>query len=217
MRCVLFLGPPGVGKGTQCALLSQRLGFTHLSTGAIIRREIASGSALGVRVKTLVDQGGLVDDATVLSCLEQALSSLQISKDAVVMLDGCPRNLAQAISVEPLLEKIGATLERVISFQADLADLVERFASRVNCSSCGWIGSLSPDVDLKTKECGACHTVGTLYRRNDDSPASVEKRFMLYRAETEPLIAFYEKKGLLYSINGLASKEDVYAKVASIL
>lgn len=220
MRIGILLGPPGIGKGTQCALLSQRLGFKHISTGNLIRQEIAALTPVGVKVKNLVEAGMLVDNETILKCLESSLKNSSFSSTDLLLLDGIPRNLFQAEGLEKLLtSQFGAKVDSVVSLSSDLSALVERFRKRATCSKCGHIESIAPSsaVALNSLKCTSCGTAGSLIRRKDDEPETVQKRFHIYEQETLPLVSYYREKGILVTVNGLDRPEYVYAKVAHSL
>lgn len=220
MRIGILLGPPGIGKGTQCALLSQRLGFKHISTGNLIRQEIASLTPVGIKVKALVEAGMLVDNDTILKCLESSLKSSSFSKTDVLLLDGIPRNLAQAEGLEVLLaSEFKTKVDCVVALSADPNALVERFRKRATCSKCGHIESVPPSspIALNSLKCSSCGTLGSLTRRKDDEPATVQKRFEIYEQETFPLVSYYRKRDALTTVNGLDKQEYVYARIAHTL
>jgi adenylate kinase len=217
MKIIVFLGPPGVGKGTQCSLLSTRLGVKHISTGAIIRQEIASESELGLRVKGIVETGHLVDDQSIFSCLENALTSMQPKHNDIILLDGIPRNLSQAKDLDLVLNKFSSKVDLVLSLSADLDKLIERFERRWTCSSCGKIEAIPQQTNIGHFVCTGCGKQGTMFRRKDDEPETVRKRFTVYQKETLPLASFYTDKNNLCVIDGLRHPEFVYAEIVSIL
>ena len=217
MKVIIFLGPPGVGKGTQCSLLSTRLGVKHISTGAIIRQEIASESALGLKVKGIVESGHLVDDKSIFECLDSALNTMKLKQSDIILLDGIPRNLSQAKEFDVLISKFSSKVDLVISLSAELDKLIERFARRWTCSSCGKIDSIVLGTDMTNYVCNNCEKIGTMFRRKDDEPETVKKRFTVYQQETEPLVSYYADKNNLSIIDGLCQPEIVYAEIVSIL
>lgn len=217
MKVIIFLGPPGVGKGTQCSLLNSRLGVKHISTGAIIRQEIASESPLGLKVKSLVESGHLVDDKSIFECLESTLNHMDLKQNDIILLDGIPRNLSQAKEFDVLISKFSSKVDLVVSLSADLDKLIERFEKRWTCSSCGKIESISPDANIAKYVCSSCEKVGTMFRRKDDEPETVKKRFSVYQQETQPLISFYADRNNLCVVDGLRQPEIVYAEIVSIL
>ena len=223
MKLIIILGAPGVGKGTQCALLSQRLGYKHISTGSIIRKEIQSQSPLGLRVKTLVDSGNLVDDESIFLCLENALSRFLSSEkknfNDTILLDGLPRNLSQAQNLNQLIEKVGFKSVQVVCLEANRELLVQRFQNRLTCSSCQNVQSLQgkDTLNFSGYSCQACGTVGSMVRRKDDEAETVQYRLNLYEKETLPVASFYQEKEIIYFVDALMPPEFVYVRVASFV
>lgn len=217
MKVIVFLGPPGVGKGTQCSLLSARLGVKHISTGAIIRQEISSESTLGMKVKSIVESGHLIDDKSMFECLESALVSMKPKQDDLILLDGIPRNLSQARAFDLLITKFSSKVDLVISLSADLEKLQERFERRWTCAACGAIDSISSNMDASKYICTGCGKSGTMFRRKDDEPETVKRRFAVYQQETLPLVSYYADRDNLSIIDGLRHPEIVYAEIVSIL
>jgi adenylate kinase len=217
MKVIIFLGPPGVGKGTQCSLLSSRLGVKHISTGAIIRQEIASESALGLKVKSIVESGHLVDDKSIFECLKNALILMKPKQNDLILLDGIPRNLSQAKEFDVLIGEFSSKVDLVLSLSADLNKLLERFEKRWTCSSCGKIDSIAPQADISNYVCINCDKLGTMFRRKDDEPETVKRRFTVYQQETLPLVSYYADRNNLSIIDGLRQPEIVYAEIVSIL
>jgi len=217
MKVAIIFGPPGAGKGTQCSFLSKRLGFTHISTGAMIRQEIASQSDLGLKVKNIVESGRLVEDDVILSCLESVLKTVSLQQDSLILLDGIPRNVAQAEGLQDLLASFQLKINKVVLLQADLDRLVERFSRRWTCNACGQIASISQHADISEYVCPACHAKGSMTRRKDDELETVKQRFSVYQEETAPLISYYQDKDVFEVVDALHSPEFVYVKIASIL
>lgn len=217
MKVAVIFGPPGAGKGTQCSLLDKRLALKHISTGAIIRQEIASKSSLGMQVKSIVEAGKLVNDDVILSCLESALKSLKKDKDSIVLLDGIPRNLAQASGLDSLLTGFQSRVDKVISLQADLDQLLIRFSKRWTCSVCHQVASIAASDGIASYQCSSCGSIGSMVRRKDDELETVKDRFSIYEKETFPLISHYQNREIFQSIDGLLAPEVVYVKIASIL
>jgi adenylate kinase len=213
MNVFVFMGPPGVGKGTQSGLVASRLGAEHLSTGLLLRNEIASGSELGKAIKSVVESGALVSDELILSCLDKRLESSK-KGDEWLLLDGIPRTLPQVSGLDIVLAKHDLKVDVVGALVAPLDELVERFSYRWTCSQCGRVESfVDAEVALKTSclKCGASHS---FKRREDDSPVAVRKRFEVYDRETAPVIDVYRKRGILFEVNGLRAVEKVYVQVA---
>jgi len=215
MKVFVIFGPPGVGKGTQCSLVADRLSVQHVSTGSIIRAEIASGSELGKRVKDVVSGGNLVDDTTLFSCLNGFLSRSNLN-EGVLLLDGVPRTTSQISGLDVVLSKLGLSVNGVISITAPVEDLASRFAKRWTCS-CGQVSAFdSADVAAMGK-CTKCSAEGKFIRREDDKPAVVSKRMEVYRQETEPVASVYRTRGKIREIDGLRSVEEVYLDVGRFI
>lgn len=214
MKIVVFLGPPGVGKGTQAGFLSMRLGLEHVSTGALLRSEIASGSSLGAKVKAVVESGSLVNDELLFECLESGLMRLSQGTAKVAILDGVPRTLSQVEKLEKALSARGLKVDSVVALTAPVESLVERFAKRWTCTKCSAVESFgSPDA-AASATCKKCGSHASFMRREDDAPEAVRKRLSIYHEETAPLVDVYRKKGSLFEVDGLRPPEWVYVDVA---
>ncbi len=211
-KVFVFFGPPGVGKGTQCGLLAERLGVRHVSTGSIIRAEISAGSDLGRKVKDLVQAGNLVDDALLFSCLKAFLERSDLS-EGTLLLDGVPRTVAQVAGLDGVLSPLGLKVNGVISLVAPVDELVSRFAKRWTCT-CGYVGSFETEAAARGGACPKCSKVGGFSRREDDKPEVVTRRMEIYRSETEPVAAIYRQNGKIREIDGLRAVEHVYLDVA---
>ncbi len=211
MNFFIILGPPGAGKGTQSELLKKRLGFTHISTGDIIRKEIAKGSKLGLSVKKIVESGNYVDDSTILDCFANHLESLPANQKETILLDGIPRNHIQALELE---KRYPGKLQAVLALKANLDNLVNRFEKRWFCQACQRIVSLSnsPSADTVCEHCGEQET---LIRRKDDSPDVIRDRFKVYMQQTASLLEFYSNHKILYEFDALKPVEEIYAYLAS--
>ena len=205
MRIVMF-GPPGSGKGTHGEMLAEKLGIPHISTGERLRNEAKKGTELGKRIRNTMDSGNFVDDKTMLEVLEIAIAGAENG----YILDGYPRNMAQAEA----LERISAPA-RVIFIDVAESVIIARFANRLICRKCEAIFGL--DNMPSEKKCPKDD--GELYRRPDDSPEAVKKRLVDYRAQTLPLIRFYENKGILLkvSIEKEAPMAEVYERIVSAM
>lgn len=213
MNCFIFVGPPGSGKGTQSALLAERLSFTHVSTGALIRQEIASGSSLGLEVKTLVESGGLVNDKMIVECLFRHLDALSAKKKEIILLDGIPRNLNQAKTLDEIL---GSQITAVVYLSANPAQLIERFSKRWYCTTCGRIESFD-NSPLSSYSCQACGKINSYGRRKDDEPEVILSRFAIYQEQTEALLTFYKNQKILYEFDALQPIEMTYVNIAFLI
>ena len=213
MLNIILLGPPGAGKGTQAARLQANRGMVQLSTGDMLREARASGSPIGEKVKAIMDAGELVSDAIVSALIGERLDA---AADKGAIFDGFPRTRAQAEALDLLLSERGRTLDHVIELAVDEDALVKRIVGRFSCARCG---AGYHEAFRPTKVAGVCDVCGSteFRRRKDDNEETVRTRMAEYRAKTEPILPFYEERGLLRRIDGMASVEAVAALIDSIL
>lgn len=200
---LILLGAPGAGKGTQAEIISKRYGIPAISTGAIIREEIASGSELGARVKAYTDKGELVPDAVVIDIIKGRLAKDDCKNGFI--LDGFPRTVPQAAA----LEDMGVEITDVISIEVADQDIMERMGGRRVCKKCGATYHTKYKPSEKGEFCGVCGEPLTI--RADDDPKVVKSRLVIYHEQTEPLKDFYKKKGLLKIVYGQEKLEDTTA------
>jgi adenylate kinase len=203
---VVFLGPPGAGKGTQAKRISAELGLEHLSTGDILRDEVARGTQLGAEAKRYMDSGELVPDQLIIDMIGGRIAAAKQG----FLLDGFPRTVAQAEALAKLVP-----VELVINIRLSRAEVVRRLTARRVCRNCGRIYNLGFNLDPGTTTCEACG--GELYQRADDSPAVIENRYDVYERSTAPLIAFYEGQGLLETVDGGLGSDKVFAAILRML
>jgi adenylate kinase len=207
---VILLGPPGAGKGTQARMLAERHGMVQLSTGDILRAEVAEGSEIGVRAKAVMDAGELVSDEIVTGCVSNRLDRPDVAGGgaAGVIFDGFPRTEAQARALDGLLAEKGMVLDAVISMEVDDDQLVDRISGRFTCANCG---EGYHDRHKQPKTPGVCDVCGStsFKRRADDNEATVRQRLVAYHAETAPLIAYYAGRGKLRTVDGMAPIDEV--------
>ncbi len=202
MRIVL-LGAPGSGKGTQSQLLVKAYGIPQISTGDLLREAVSQGTELGRRAKAAMDSGKLVDDATVLGMIRERLSRPDAAKGFI--LDGFPRNIAQAEALQGMLADLGTPLDSVVLMNLDLGILFKRLTGRRICQECGKVFNIytSPPADGKHQ----------LIQRPDDKEEVIGKRLEVYEAQTKPLIQYYEAAGLLHSVEADADVETVFKSI----
>ena len=189
---LIFLGPPGAGKGTLAVKAVEILGIPQISTGSIFRAAIADGTPLGLKVKAIIDAGKLVDDETTIELVKERLTKDDIKKGYI--LDGFPRTIPQAEALAGF-----SKVDKVINFDIPDSGVLERLGGRRVCRKCGYNFHA---VFNKPKKEGVCdHCDGEVYIRDDDKPEAVQKRLEVYRAQTAPLIDYYREKGLLLDID----------------
>jgi adenylate kinase len=215
MRIVL-LGAPGSGKGTQSQRLVKRLGIPQISTGDLLRAAVARGSELGLKAKEAMDNGRLVDDALVLGMIRERLRESDARNGFI--LDGFPRNLAQAHALDELLATLRQPLDVVVQLEVDYAELVKRIAGRRTCADCGRVFNLltSPPsaADALCPATGAPHR---LMQRPDDNEATVTERLRVYDEKTRPLIEFYRSRGLLRVIDAEGDVDAITERLTRAL
>jgi adenylate kinase len=208
---ILFLGPPGAGKGTQCKRLSASLKLPHLSSGDLLREQVKAGTVAGIRAKQYMDAGELVPDEVLVAMFKDKLTSAECTNGFI--LDGYPRNLAQAESLDALLAEINKNLNVVINLAVDEALLTDRITGRRICSNkeCNTPFHMT---FAPPKAADACDTCGSkLYQRDDDKESLVSARLKTYNQQTQPLIEYYTKKGLLKTVNGDGSQDEIYQQL----
>ena len=191
---LIFLGPPGAGKGTQAAIISKKLGIPTISTGDMLRAAVKAGTPTGMKAKTFMDAGKLVPDEVIIGIIGERLGESDCAKGYI--LDGVPRTIAQAEA----LEHSGVEFDRVISLEVGDEAIVKRMSGRRVCAKCGatyHMESKPPKAEGLCDECG-----GELTVRSDDKPETVRDRLKVYHSETEPLKEFYAKRGRLREVHG---------------
>ena len=211
MMRIVLLGAPGSGKGTQSQLLVKRYEVPQISTGDLLRQAVAAGTGLGVRAKSAMDAGKLVDDATVLGMIRERLDQPDAAKGFI--LDGFPRNIAQADSLDKMLDGIGKPLEAVVLLNVDLGILFKRLTGRRICQDCGAVFNVftsPPDAATHLAECGHAPR---LIQRPDDNEDVIGKRLEVYDAQTKPLIKYYTAAGLLRIVDADADMDAVFTSI----
>jgi adenylate kinase len=211
---VVLLGPPGSGKGTQAKRIEQAHGIPQLSTGDMLRAATASGSELGLRVKSVMDSGQLVPDGIIVDMIADRIGQPDCRNGFI--LDGFPRTLPQAQALDEMLAQHGLRLDHVIEFEVDEAALVARLAGRFNCQQCGASyheRDTRPKVDGVCDVCGACEFVC----RADDRPETVKERLEVYHRQTAPILPYYRARGTLRCVNGMADIDAVSREIEQVL
>ncbi len=212
MNLILF-GPPGAGKGTQAKLLASKLGIPHISTGDMFRDHKARGTEIGLKVKAIMDAGGLVTDDITNAMVDERLARPDVAGGC--LLDGYPRTVPQAEFLDGVLRKLGRTVSKVISYEVSEAALVDRIGGRRSCPKCGAVYHVTASPP---KAAGACDKDGAaLVLREDDKPENVRTRMQEYAAKTAPLKAFYQARGLVAEVDGLGAPDAILAATLKLL
>lgn len=212
MRLIL-LGPPGAGKGTQASSIVAEYGITHISTGDIFRHNIKNETELGKRVKSYLDKGQLVPDELTIDLVWDRLSKDDCKKG--FLLDGFPRTINQAEALQKGLEERGLKLDKVINIDVDKNILVKRLSGRRVCKNCGETYHIDNKPTLKDGVCDKCS--GEVIQRADDNEKTVLDRIEVYEKQTFPLIDFYKNLGLILTVDGTLSIEDVFSQIKESL
>jgi len=211
---LIFMGPPGGGKGTQAQFLQEKYGIVQLSTGDMLRAAVASGSEIGQKAKAVMDAGKLVSDDIVIGIIDERLDADDVKNGFI--LDGFPRTVAQAEALDELLKAKGMDLDVVIELRVPDDLLVERITGRFTCAKCG---AGYHDSFKTPKQDGVCDVCGSteFKRRADDNAETVKSRLEAYHAQTAPLLPYDETKGLLKVVDGTKQMNQVTADLESIL
>ncbi|AAR36229.1 adenylate kinase [Geobacter sulfurreducens] len=210
---LVFLGPPGAGKGTQANLLTRTYEVPQISTGEILRAAVKSKTPMGVKAKEYMDQGALVPDSVVVGIVEERLASPDCASGFI--LDGFPRTVAQADALKQVLGALGKQIEHVVSFEVDKGVLLERIVGRRVCRACGRAFHVKFDPPLVDGVCDACG--GELYQRDDDREDTMRRRLEVYDEQTAPLKSYYEGERLLRKVNALEPIEDVQRQIVKLV
>lgn len=210
---IVFLGPPGAGKGTQASLLAQRMGLPHVATGDILRDAVSRGTELGLRAKGYMDRGELVPNELVVNIVIERLSQPDAGTGAV--LDGFPRSMGQAVALEKALAERGAAVNLAIYIEVSEPELVKRLSGRWECRSCG---AVYHEVTNPPRAAEVCDRCGSgLSQRSDDRPETVRRRLQVYLEQTAPLLDYYVGKGILAKVDGERPIDDVTAGIAAVV
>ena len=211
---LMLVGPPGAGKGTQAERIEKNLHIIQLSTGEMLRTAVAAGTDVGIQAKSLMESGSLVPDELVTSIVSQRVEEPDCAGG--YLLDGFPRTLGQAASLEKMLGAKGQKLDAVIEIRVDDDALVERISGRFSCGECGagyHDKYKMPRTEGVCDECGA----SDFKRRADDNEETLRSRLLAYYKETSPLIGFYTCKGNLVTVDGMGSIDEVAAEIEKLL
>jgi adenylate kinase len=214
MRIVL-MGAPGSGKGTQSQRLIERFGIPQISTGDLLRSAVARGTAYGLRAKAAMDSGQLVADDIVIGIIRERLAEADAARGFI--LDGFPRNLAQAQELSTMLASIGQPLDAVVLLEVDYAELTRRISGRRTCSLCGRVFNIYTAPAGTPPHCDRCNDHPPLVQRRDDEESTVARRLQVYDEQTKPLAQHYAAQGLLRTINAEGSVDEVTRRLLQAL
>ena len=210
---IIMLGAPGAGKGTQAKMIAAKYQIPHISTGDIFRANIKNGTELGMEAKKYMDQGQLVPDELTVKILLDRVAQPDCSEGYV--LDGFPRTIPQAEVLDNALNKLGDSIDFAIDVDVPDENIVRRMSGRRACLSCGATYHIE---HIPPKQEGVCDTCGQpLVLRDDDKPETVLKRLKVYHEQTQPLIDFYTKKGVLRYVDGTVDMNDVFEAIVNVL
>ncbi len=204
---IIFLGPPGAGKGTQAAKLVEEFATPHISTGDILRAAVKNQTELGKKAKGYMDAGDLVPDSLIIDLMDERLREPDCEKGFI--LDGFPRTTAQAVALDDMLVRLERPLDAALLVDVDPEVIIKRLTERRCCKECGYIGTAA---DATCPKCG-----GEMYQRDDDNETTVRNRLDVYAKSTSPLIDYYKGKGLLKSVDGDRPVDTVYVDVKALL
>ncbi len=210
---LIFLGPPGVGKGTQAEEVASQFGISKISTGDLLREGVANGTPLGIQAKRYMDLGELVPDEVVIGLIEEKLGEKECEPG--FLLDGFPRTVAQADKLSELLKAKEQSLTKVICFVLSREEVVRRLSGRRNCPKCRAVFHVESIPPKKTDICDHCGT--GLIQRSDDLPETIQSRLSVYEEQTAPLIEYYRGKSLLYELDGSGAVPMVQKRLLAAL
>ena len=204
---IVLLGAPGAGKGTQGQKLVEEFGFAHISTGDLLRAAVKAGTKLGVEAKGYMDAGQLVPDELVINLVKERLEADDAKKGFI--LDGFPRNTAQAVTLDSELAEMGRELDAALLVSVPDEAVVARLSSRRTCRSCGYTAPAG------TETCPRCS--GEMYQRDDDKAETIQRRLDTYHTQTAPLVEYYKGHSILKEVDGNRAVDEVYADVKVLL
>lgn len=204
---LVLLGAPGAGKGTVAQELVAEFGVAHISTGDLLRAAVKAGTELGIQAKKYMDAGELVPDQLVIDLVKERLAADDAQQGFI--LDGFPRNTAQAVTLDSELSAMGREIDCALLVDVAPEVIIDRLSSRRTCRACGYTGTAA---DATCPKCA-----GEMYQRDDDKPETIKNRLDVYEKSTSPLVDYYRGQGLLKSVNGDQARETVYGDVKEAL
>ena len=210
---VVLLGPPGAGKGTQAKLLQEEFAACQISTGDILRKAVAEKTPLGKEAAQYLDSGALVPDDVIVKLVAERLKEKDCESGFI--LDGFPRTIPQAESLDAILKQMGLSLNRVLSVQVPRAMIIERLAGRRSCKECGTLSHVKFSPSKKAGVCDLCG--GELYQRHDDEEETIANRLKVYENQTAPLVHYYRQRDLLREIDGVGAIDEIRTRIRGAL
>ena len=211
---IILIGPPGVGKGTQAALLGGRKGVHSLSSGEIFRREIEAQTDLGRMAQRYISHGELVPNGVTIEMMAKRLRDPEIRRNGFI-LDGFPRTVRQADSLQEILADLDMPLQKVISLSAPVELIVNRLSGRMGCTKCG---AIYHSIERPTQREGYCDVCNSpIVVRSDDQPETIRERLRIFREDTAPVIDFYEALGITVTVDATRDAEEVYKDIIAVV
>lgn len=211
---IVLLGPPGAGKGSVAALIKDKFALLHISTGDILREEIRKESPLAKEIKSYIERGALVPDEVVTKMVDQKLTK-DLKPSQGFMLDGYPRNQAQAEELDAILKKTNSSLDLVLNLEATLPLVLERISGRRICKKCGAVYHLINKPPKSDGVCDGCS--GPLYQRSDDNEETIRKRMAVYNLSTAPILDYYRKQNKLVSSDADRETKVLFQEFANLI
>jgi len=211
--CVVLLGPPGAGKGTQARFIQERVKIPHISTGDLLRKSVEEKTPLGKKAAGYIEKGKLVPDKVMLEMMAQRLSENDCTRGFI--LDGFPRTVPQAEGLETLLRNMDSLLNHVLFVNVSRSTTIQRLGGRRTCKGCGALYHLELNPPTQPDLCDRCR--GELFQREDDREETIAARLDVYEKQTTPLIEYYRTKGLLREIDGVGEVEEIKARLIHTL
>lgn len=211
---IIFLGAPGSGKGTQAAMLSKELNIPTISTGEALRKEVEKESEIGKKAKSYMESGQLVPDEVVVGIIKNRIT-LADCKNGFI-LDGFPRNMSQAVTLDKMLESLGKKIDIVFNFEIEESILIQRISGRFSCKKCGTVYNRYFKMPVKEGICDSCGS-NQFESRSDDNESTVKNRLEVYQASTFELIEYFRKKNLLFAVNAVKSLPLVFEELTQAI
>ena len=207
------MGPPGAGTGTQASRLHDRLGLPIVATGELMREEVRRKTHLGIKAKRHMDKGELIPDAIIIEVIQEHLQREDRTRGFI--LDGFPRTVPQAEALDRTLDRLGCTLDRVVSLTVARDELIKRLSGRRTCRDCGAMYHVIFDPPTNAGLCNKCN--GELYQRDDDHEDIIASRLEVYERQTTPLLEYYRNRGLLETVDGIGGRDEITARILARL